>query len=152
MAKTTVRPIRLGTRGSKLALVQSRWVASQLESLGWEVTLEIIRTAGDQQTDAPLHQIGGQGLFVSEIEGALRHGPRHYARASALGGYDAPLSAHLPDHGDHFGFGRGKRNRVRGPHAPGLITQVVFVLLAPGLNQVSRHWRLFQVGFRAWVM
>ena len=75
MAKAIVRSIRLGTRGSKLALVQSRWVASQLEILGWEATLEIIRTAGDQQTDAPLHQIGGQGLFVSEIEERPPAGP-----------------------------------------------------------------------------
>ncbi|MHB0913704.1 MAG: hydroxymethylbilane synthase [Armatimonadota bacterium] len=65
------REIRIGTRGSQLALVQSRWVASELNKLGWATSLRIIRTVGDNITDIPLGQIDGKGLFVSEIEQAL---------------------------------------------------------------------------------
>ena len=65
------REIRIGTRGSQLALVQSRWVASKLEELGWSSSLQIIRTVGDNITDIPLGQIEGKGLFVSELEQAL---------------------------------------------------------------------------------
>lgn len=63
--------LRLGTRGSALALAQSRWVAAQLEGLGFTVALEIIRTTGDRITDLPLARIGTKGLFVSELEQAL---------------------------------------------------------------------------------
>ncbi|MHB9132566.1 MAG: hydroxymethylbilane synthase [Armatimonadota bacterium] len=68
------RPIRLGTRGSALALAQSRWVAAEVEKLGVPVTLEIIRTIGDQVTDRPLEAIGVRGVFVKEIETALLTG------------------------------------------------------------------------------
>lgn len=68
------REIRIGTRGSALALVQSRWVASELNKLGWSTSLQIIRTMGDNVTDIPLGQIDGKGLFVSEIEQALLSG------------------------------------------------------------------------------
>jgi len=65
---------RLGTRGSALALTQSRWVAEQLTRLGWEIELVIIKTTGDQVTNIPLGSIGVKGLFVSEIEQALLDG------------------------------------------------------------------------------
>jgi hydroxymethylbilane synthase len=68
------RTIRLGTRGSALALVQSRWVASELEKQGYEVDIQIIRTTGDRVTDIPLGSINGKGVFVSEIEQALTEG------------------------------------------------------------------------------
>jgi hydroxymethylbilane synthase len=66
----------LGTRGSKLALTQSGWVARQLEQAhpGLEVTLVVIRTTGDTLTEAPLPSIGGKGLFTREIEEALLSG------------------------------------------------------------------------------
>ena len=62
--------IRLGTRGSQLALWQSNWVKSQLESRGYSVELIKIKTQGDVQT-APLAQIGGQGLFTKQLQVAL---------------------------------------------------------------------------------
>jgi hydroxymethylbilane synthase len=62
--------IRLGTRGSQLALWQSNWVKSQLENLGLEVELVKIKTEGDTQT-GPLAQIGGQGLFTKRLQIAL---------------------------------------------------------------------------------
>jgi hydroxymethylbilane synthase len=62
--------IRLGTRGSQLALWQSNWVKGQLESLGVCVDLIKIKTEGDIQTQ-PLAQIGGQGLFTKRLQVAL---------------------------------------------------------------------------------
>lgn len=65
---------RLGTRGSALALVQSRWVAGELKRLEWDIDLQVIKTTGDQVTNLPLGSIGVKGLFVSEIEQVLLDG------------------------------------------------------------------------------
>lgn len=63
----------LGTRGSKLALHQSQWVANEVMRVAPEVTVTLtqIRTSGDKIQDVPLAKIGGKGLFVKEIEEAL---------------------------------------------------------------------------------
>lgn len=68
--------VRVGTRGSKLALAQTDWVISQLSSIFLEIKFEkvIIKTKGDKILDAPLSKIGGKGLFVKEIEEALLKG------------------------------------------------------------------------------
>lgn len=65
--------LRLGTRGSLLARVQSQWVADELEKRhpGLHVELCIFKTTGDQIADRPLHEAGGKGLFVKELERAL---------------------------------------------------------------------------------
>ncbi len=63
--------LTIGSRGSQLALWQSRWVASQLAALGVETTLEIIKTTGDKITDVPLAKVGTKGLFTKELEEAL---------------------------------------------------------------------------------
>lgn len=62
--------IRLGTRGSKLALWQSNWVKAELEKRGHQVDLIRIKTQGDVKT-GPLAQIGGQGLFTKQLQIAL---------------------------------------------------------------------------------
>jgi hydroxymethylbilane synthase len=69
-------PIRIGTRGSALALAQSNWVAAQISGHhpGCRVELIIIKTTGDKITNVPLAQIGGKGLFIKEIEEALFRG------------------------------------------------------------------------------
>jgi hydroxymethylbilane synthase len=64
-------PLRIGTRGSQLALWQARTVATRLEAQGVEVELVIIRTSGDRLQEAPLSEIGGKRLFVKELEDAL---------------------------------------------------------------------------------
>jgi hydroxymethylbilane synthase len=66
-----VRPLRIGTRGSALALWQARTVAALLERRGQAIELVTIRTAGDRLQEAPLSETGGKGLFVKEIEDAL---------------------------------------------------------------------------------
>jgi hydroxymethylbilane synthase len=65
--------IKLGTRRSKLATVQSTLVADQLRALGHEVELVLITTTGDVNR-APLEQIGGTGIFVSALRDALLAG------------------------------------------------------------------------------
>jgi len=65
--------IRIGTRGSKLALTQSKWIKEQLEKHHDGILVELIKikTTGDKILDTPLSKIGGKGLFVKEIEEAL---------------------------------------------------------------------------------
>ncbi len=65
--------IVIGSRGSKLALIQANWVKKQLEESSSEIEfrIEIIKTTGDKITDAPLSRIGGVGLFTKELENAL---------------------------------------------------------------------------------
>jgi hydroxymethylbilane synthase len=68
--------LRLGTRGSKLALAQANWVKTRMEE-GYPdlaVELVIIKTTGDKLKDVPLAQVGGKGLFIKEIEEALLAG------------------------------------------------------------------------------
>lgn len=62
-----------GTRGSKLALHQTRHIIELLTNRfdNLEFSERIIKTLGDQITDVPLFQIGGQGLFIKEMENAL---------------------------------------------------------------------------------
>ena len=68
-----IERIKIGTRGSPLALWQANWVKSQLKDLheGLEVELVTIQTSGDKIQDVPLAKIGGKGLFLKEIEDAL---------------------------------------------------------------------------------
>src|SRR4030042_4939501 len=65
--------LKIGTRGSQLALFQANWVKDQLVKAypDLNVTLIKIKTTGDKIQDVPLAKIGGKGLFVKEIEEAL---------------------------------------------------------------------------------
>ena len=71
-----ITKLRIGTRGSKLALWQSEWVQTKLEEAhpGLKIELVRIKTTGDKILDSPLSKIGGKGLFVKEIEDALFSG------------------------------------------------------------------------------
>ncbi len=73
---TEQRRLRIGTRGSALALWQAEWVKSQLLGGQQELSVElvIIKTTGDKILDVPLAKVGGKGLFVKEIEEALLDG------------------------------------------------------------------------------
>jgi hydroxymethylbilane synthase len=67
--------LRIGTRGSPLALTQSRWVAERLERrAGVDVEIVIVRTSGDVLQDHPLAEIGGQGIFTKELDAAVLEG------------------------------------------------------------------------------
>ena len=68
-------PIRLGTRGSQLALYQANTVARLIADAGGPpCELVIIKTSGDRLQEAPLSEVGGKRLFVKEIEDALQRG------------------------------------------------------------------------------
>lgn len=69
-------PLRIGTRGSPLALAQSELVREALHRAGalehWpSIELSVIKTTGDHILDRPLAEVGGKGLFTKEIEQAL---------------------------------------------------------------------------------
>jgi len=66
--------LRLGSRGSRLALTQAALVAEQLRAPGREIALVPITTAGDRDRRSPFGEIGDRGVFVKELEEALLDG------------------------------------------------------------------------------
>ena len=66
--------LRIGSRGSQLALWQANHISALLRERGHEVELEIIKTTGDKITDVALAQVGTKGMFTKEIEDALAEG------------------------------------------------------------------------------
>lgn len=66
-----MRKIRIGSRGSELALWQANHVKSQLEALGAEVSITVIKTQGDQIQHLSFDKLEGKGFFTKEIEQAL---------------------------------------------------------------------------------
>jgi hydroxymethylbilane synthase len=68
------KPLRIGTRGSQLALWQARAVATRLEAFGFDAELVLIKTSGDRLQSAPMSEAGTKRLFVKEIEDALLAG------------------------------------------------------------------------------
>ena len=66
--------IRIGTRGSKLALWQAHYVRDRLQAAGAEVEIEVLVTRGDRIDDVPLQNVAGKGFFTKEIEDALLDG------------------------------------------------------------------------------
>lgn len=69
---TSTASLRLGTRGSQLALFQAHTVARLIaESGGPHCEIVVIKTSGDRLQEAPLSEVGGKRLFVKEIEDAL---------------------------------------------------------------------------------
>jgi hydroxymethylbilane synthase len=85
--------LRIGTRGSQLALWQANTVAARLvEAGGPPCEIVVIRTSGDRLQEAPLSEIGGKRLFVKEIEDALIRGDIDLAVHSSK-----DMSATLPD-------------------------------------------------------
>jgi hydroxymethylbilane synthase len=78
MAQSSTPILRIGSRGSPLALVQAREVQSRLAAAcdldAARIEIKIIRTTGDVVQDRPLNDLGGKGLFTKEIEDALLGG------------------------------------------------------------------------------
>jgi hydroxymethylbilane synthase len=75
MAQSSAPPLRIGTRGSALALWQAREVRARLAAAHGvnpeAIAIQVIRTTGDVIQDRPLSEAGGKGLFTKEIEQAL---------------------------------------------------------------------------------
>src|SRR5580704_13578500 len=66
--------LRIGSRGSQLALWQANYISALLRARGHEVEIEIIHTTGDKITDVALAMVGTKGMFTKEIEEALAAG------------------------------------------------------------------------------
>ncbi len=66
--------LRIGSRGSQLALWQAHHISALLRDRGHEVELEVIRTTGDKIIDVALAKVGTKGMFTKEIEEALADG------------------------------------------------------------------------------
>lgn len=109
----SVTSLRLGTRGSLLALWQARHVKARLESAHPQLTvhLQTLHTTGDRITDVPLSKIGDKGLFTKELDNAIIDGhvdlavhslkdvPTRLADGlvlAAVGEREDPCDAYLP--------------------------------------------------------
>jgi hydroxymethylbilane synthase len=66
--------LRIGSRGSQLALWQANHISALLRARGHEIEIEIIKTTGDKITEVALAQVGTKGMFTKEIEEALAEG------------------------------------------------------------------------------
>jgi hydroxymethylbilane synthase len=89
----SVQELRIGTRGSQLALWQANTVAARIADAGGPACrIVVIKTDGDRLQERPLSEIGGKGLFVKEIEDALLGGDIDLAVHSSK-----DMSAVLPD-------------------------------------------------------
>jgi hydroxymethylbilane synthase len=71
LAVTRSEPIRIGTRGSALAIAQAQLVVDLLSAEGVETSLEIIASDGDRDKSTPLTALGGKGIFASSLQQAL---------------------------------------------------------------------------------
>ena len=91
--------IRIGTRGSQLALWQANETARQLALAGYEPEIVTVKTTGDKRHDVSLATIGGKGLFIKELEEALERGDVAVAVHSLK---DVPSI--IPDHFALAGF------------------------------------------------
>lgn len=84
--------IRIGTRGSKLALWQADYVAKLIKPSGYTTEIVTIETKGDKMLDVTISKIGSKGVFTDEIEAKLLEGAIDIAVHSAK-----DLSSELPD-------------------------------------------------------
>ena len=66
--------LRIGSRGSQLALWQANHIANLLRTRGYTVEIEIIKTTGDRMQEVAFAQVGSKGMFTKEIEDALADG------------------------------------------------------------------------------
>jgi len=86
------RTIRIGTRGSKLALWQAEYVAERIKPSGFQTEIVPIDTRGDKMLDVSISKIGSKGVFTDEIEAKLLDGSIDIAVHSAK-----DLSSEIPD-------------------------------------------------------
>ncbi|WP_202927909.1 hydroxymethylbilane synthase [Cyclobacterium roseum] len=103
-----MKPIRIGTRGSKLALFQAHHVADLLRQKGLATEIVIIETKGDQVLDVAISKIGSKGVFTEELENQLAENKIDIAVHSAK-----DLPSRLPEGFDVIAFTeREKANDV----------------------------------------
>src|SRR3954447_23007481 len=66
--------LRIGSRGSQLALWQANHISTLLQQQGHTVSIEVIKTTGDKILDVALAKVGTKGMFTKEIEEAMAEG------------------------------------------------------------------------------
>lgn len=98
------KTIKIGTRGSKLALWQAHHIADLLQHAGVQSEIVIINTKGDMILDRSLAKIGSKGVFTEELETALRNGDIDIAQHSAK-----DVQSHLPDDLELIAFTRREK-------------------------------------------
>jgi hydroxymethylbilane synthase len=130
--------IRLATRGSPLALRQTEMVSELLRRSDPDLAVEpvVVRTRGDREASAPLDQIGGQGVFVTEVEAAVSDGRADAAVHSAK---DMPSTM-----GDHLVLGAVP---PRGDPRDGLVGCTLAGLPAGGLIATGSARRRSQLAY-----
>ena len=96
-----MKPIRIGTRASKLAVIQAEMVRSYLRERGIPAELVTMTTTGDRILDRTLDKVGGKGLFVKELDAALLDGRTDLSVHSLK---DVPME--LPDGLPLLGFSK----------------------------------------------
>jgi len=92
-------PIRIGSRGSQLALWQANHILYALRDAGYHVELEIIRTTGDRMQQpgfVPPPNLDGKGIFIKEIEESPRRGPHRPRRPLPQGPPDKTSPRNSP--------------------------------------------------------
>lgn len=96
--------LRAATRGSPLAMWQTNHITALLEKHGYQVEPIIVETGGDKDQVSPLHEIGGQGIFVKEVQSFVIQGRADFAVHSLKDlPSDTPselVLAAVPDRGD----------------------------------------------------
>ena len=98
--------IRAATRGSALALWQTEHVAQLLSQVARDVEVEIVvvETSGDRQSDRPIRELGGKGVFVKEVQAAVLEGRAdlavHSAKDLPAVTPDGLVIAAVPERGD----------------------------------------------------
>ncbi|MDQ1395544.1 MAG: hydroxymethylbilane synthase [Acidimicrobiaceae bacterium] len=97
----SVRPLRAATRGSALA----RWQTDEVARLlGTAVEVVVVETTGDRRTDVAIHEMGGRGVFVKEVQAAVLEGRADIAVHSAKDLQSTPtpglVIAAVPERGD----------------------------------------------------
>src|SRR5690606_14300635 len=109
-----MEPIKIGTRGSKLALHQAEYIAGLLKEKGYRIKIEIIDTKGDKIQNVSIAKIGSKGVFTKELEDQLNTGAIHIAVHSAK-----DLQSSLPEGFEIIAFSeREKVNDVILSHLP----------------------------------
>lgn len=94
-------PLKIGSRESKLAVIQAEQLAAFCEKNGIPCEIVTMKTTGDKILDRRLDEVGGKGLFVKELDAALRDGRTDVSVHSAK-----DLPAELPDDLPILGFSR----------------------------------------------
>jgi len=130
--------IRIGSRGSQLALWQANETSRKLAAAGYMPEIVVVKTTGDKRQDVPLAAVGGKGLLIKELEEALERGtidiavhslkdvpsiiPDHFALAGFLERAD-PRDAWL--HPQNVAIGDIRRGSTVGTSAPRRRAQLI---------------------------